>query len=518
MNGTGARNPWLIAPVVAIAAFMEVLDISIANVALQHIAGDLGSGRSESTWILTSYLVTNAIVLPLSGWLSAVMGRTRFFTACILGFSLSSLLCGLAPNLPTLIVFRAIQGLTGGGLQPSAQAILNDTFPPSKRGMAFALYGVSVVFAPAIGPTLGGWLTDTASWRWVFLINVPIGILLVPLVTAMVEDPPHAVAERLERWKRGIRIDSVGFALLVAGLGCLQVMLDKGDENDWFGSPMIIALAGVSLVSLVAFVIWELGQEDPIVDLRLLADRNFGTANLLMFMLGAILLGSTVLLPLMVQEQFGYTATQAGLVITPGGFAIMLAMPLVGRLVSTVDPRFLIVGGLLIGALSLHMMAGFTAETGYASFMWTRIVQGMGMALLFIPINTIAFIGLPREKSSQGSAIINLARNLGGSVGISATVTLLSRFSQEHQTVLAGHVTPTSPAYREMAASLAATMARHGTEASAALRQAQATIYDMVGAQAQLMGFLDDFRLLAAIFAALAPLVFLMRRPQAAHH
>ncbi len=517
-SGAGGRNPWLIAPVVAIAAFMEVLDISIANVALQHIAGDLAAGQSESTWILTSYLVTNAVVLPISGWLSGVMGRKRFFIACIVGFSVSSLACGLAPTLPLLIAFRAIQGLTGGGLQPSAQAILTDAFPPAKRGMAFALYGMSVVFAPAIGPTLGGWITDSASWRWVFLINVPVGLLLVPLVTAMVEDPPHAVAERLERLKRGVRIDTLGFTLLALGLGSLQVVLDKGEELDWFGSPLIVVLSAVCAVCLVAFVIWELGQDDPIVDLRLLGDRTFGTANLLMFTLGVILLGSTVLLPLMVQELFGYTATDAGLVITPGGFAIMLVMPVVGRLVSVVDPRILIVAGLLICASALGIMAGFTPATGYGSFVWARIVQALGLSLLFIPINTVAFIGLPREKSSQASAIINLSRNLGGSVGISVMVSLLWRFGQQHQIVLAGHTADTAPAYRSLEATLSAAMARHGADAVTALHQAQATIYGMMGAQAQLLAFLDDFRVLAGIFLALAPFVFVMRRPRPGSH
>ncbi len=516
-NGDG-RNPWLIAPVVAIAAFMEVLDISIANVALQHIAGDLAASQSESTWILTSYLVTNAIVLPVSGWLSSVMGRKRFFTACIIGFSISSLACGLAPTLPLLITFRAIQGLTGGGLQPSAQAILTDAFPPRQRGMAFALYGMSVVFAPAIGPTLGGWITDSASWRWVFLINVPVGMLLVPLVTAMVEDPVHAVAERIERWKRGIRVDTVGFALLVVGLGCLQIMLDKGEELDWFGSPMIVALAAASAIGLVSFVIWELGQDDPIVDLRLLADRNFGTANLLMFMLGVVLLGSTVLLPLMVQELYGYTATLAGLVITPGGFAIMLVMPVVGRLINVLDTRVMIAAGLLISAWAMHMMSGFTPQTAYVSFMVARIVQALGLSLLFIPINTSAYVGLPREKSSQASAIINLSRNLGGSVGISVMVNLLSRFGQQHQTALAGHVTPLSPAYRSTVGSLAATMGRHGADTVAALQRAEATIAGMVHAQASQLAFLDDFRLLAGLFTALAPVVFLMRRPQPHPH
>ena len=507
------RNPWLIAPVVALAAFMEVLDISIANVSLQHIAGDLSASQDESTWVLTSYLVTNAIVLPISGWLSTVLGRKRFFTFCIIGFSISSLCCGLAPNLALLILFRAIQGLTGGGLQPLAQAILTDAFPPSKRGMAFALYGMSVVFAPAIGPTLGGWLTDTASWRWVFLINVPVGMILVPLVAAFVHDPAHAVADRLERWKKGIRIDYVGFALLALGLGALQVMLDKGQEQDWLESTFIVWTTIVSALALVACVIWELGQDDPIIDLRLLSRRNFAAGNILMFMLGVILLGSTVLLPLFVQELFGYTATLAGLVITPGGFAIILFMPVVGKLVNKFDVRWMIVVGLILCSLALHHMAGFSPATDYGTFVWARILQAFGLSLLFIPINTASMAGLPRDKSNAASALVNLSRNLGGSVGISITVSQLSSRAQVHQNVLAAHANPLSPAYTHAIDQISAALMHHGATAAQALHQAQGLIYGQIVRQASMLAFLDNFDLLAGVFICMAPVVFLMSRP-----
>ncbi len=446
----GGLNPWLIAPLVALAAFMEVLDISIANVSLQHIAGDLSAGQDESTWILTSYLVTNAIILPMSGWLSSLMGRTRFFVLCIVGFSISSLACGLAPTLGSLIFFRAIQGLTGGGLQPGAQAILADSFPPHQRGMAFALYGMAVVFAPAIGPTLGGWITDEVSWRWVFLLNVPVGVVLAILVIALLEDPPAYTAARLEKLKRGFTIDYVGFSLLAIGLGFLQIVLDKGEQDDWFASPFILWLTVGSVLALIAFVIWELGEEHPIVELRLLFERNFGMANLLMFLLGFILLGSTVLLPELVQRLFGYTATEAGLVITPGGISIILAMPIVGRLISIVDSRLLIALGLLICALALFKMSGFTLQTDYGTFVWSRIYQAIGLSLLFIPINTAAYRFVPATMSSDAAALINVARNLGGSFGISAVTTFLSRYGQVHQTVLVGHVTPYDPTYGRM--------------------------------------------------------------------
>ncbi len=506
---------WIIAPLVALAAFMEVLDISIANVALQHIAGDLSAGQDESTWVLTSYLVTNAIILPASGWLSTVLGRKRFFIACIVGFSVSSLLCGMAPNLGGLILFRAIQGLTGGGLQPGAQAILNDEAPPEKRGMAFALYGMAVVFAPAIGPTLGGWITDNASWRWVFLINVPVGIILALAVQAIVQDPPELVAERKRRLAGGIRIDYIGFSLLALGLGALQVVLDRGQQDDWFSSGFILGLSVLSLLALVTFVVWEWGHDDPIVDLHLLASRNFAIANLLMVMLGFILLGSTVLIPELVQQLFGYTATDAGFVISPGGFAVMALMPIVGRLVGVADVRLMIAFGLGTSALALWHMGGLSLDADYATFAWARVYQAAGLAFLFIPINTVAFVGLPRTKTSSASALINLSRNIGGAFGISLVTTELARASQRHQTYLAGHVTATSPAYRQQVDALTNMFLDKGYTMAEALHHAQAVLYQTVLKQAQMLAFLDDFKLLAIVFAALIPFVFLLQKPKA---
>lgn len=504
-------NPWMVAPLVALAAFMEVLDISIANVSLQHIAGDLSAGQDESTWILTSYLVTNAIILPISGWLSSHMGRTRFFVMCIVGFSISSLACGLAPTLGSLIFFRAIQGLTGGGLQPGAQAILTDSFPPHQRGMAFALYGMAVVFAPAIGPTLGGWITDQFSWRWVFLLNVPVGIVLTILVTALLEDPPAFTAARLEKKRQGATIDYVGFLLLALGLGLLQVVLDKGQEDDWFASSFIFWLSVFSALSLIAFVIWELGQKHPIVELHLLRERNFGMSNILMFLLGFILLGSTVLLPELVQRLFGYTATEAGLVITPGGISIILIMPVIGRLVSSVDSRILITGGLLICSAALFHMASFTLQTDYQTFVWARIYQAIGLSLLFIPINTAAFRFVPPSMSSDAAALINVSRNLGGSFGISLVMTSLSRFDQHHQTVLVGHATPFDPAYRQMMEGMTRLFLSQGHTLSEATGKALASLYNIVQSQALLQAFLDDFRLLGIIFLLITPCVFIMK-------
>lgn len=506
------RSHWVIAPVVALATFMEVLDISIANVALQHIAGSMAASVDESTWVLTSYLVTNAIVLPVSGWMSSVFGRKRFYLSCILGFGASSLLCGMAPNLAMLILFRAIQGLTGGGLQPSSQAILADTFPPHQRGMALAFYGIAVVFAPAIGPALGGWLTDNFSWRWVFLINVPISIVLFFLIGAMIEDPPHLVAERAERRKRPLDIDYFGFGLLTLGIGFLQVVLDKGQEDDWFSSGFIAGSAAISALALISVVIWELSREDPIVDLGLLGNRNFAIANILMFMLGFVLLGSTTLLPQYVQELLGYTAVDAGLVISPGGFAMLILMPVVGRMMGKVDARYMIAFGLAVCSLALYAMTAVDLTVDFWSIAIYRLFQSAGLAFLFIPINAVAYVGIPQAKNNNASALINLSRNLGGSVGISLASTVLARRTQFHVARLTESISPYTQPYLAKVQSLQHQMMAQGGSAVDALQRAQAVIAANLQQQAQLLSFLDDFLLLAVLFGALIPLAFLLRR------
>jgi DHA2 family multidrug resistance protein len=510
-----ATSPWLVAPTVGLAAFMEVLDISIANVALQHIAGSLAASSDESTWVLTSYLVTNAVVLPISGWLASTIGRKRYFLGCIVGFSITSLLCGMAPNLGLLIVARGLQGITGGGLQPNAQAILSDAFPPQKRGLAFAFYGIAVVFAPAIGPTLGGWITDNFTWRWVFLLNVPVGAALWLLAMNVLSDPPELVARQKQRLKEGIRLDYIGFALLLVGMGALQVVLDKGQEDDWFGSRLITSLAVTAVVSLVGFVVWELRRDDPIVDLTILGNRNFAVGNVLMFMLGFILLGSTVTLPLFVQVLLGYTATDAGLVISPGGFAIMFLMPVVGMLVSRVDPRLLIGFGLIATGAALLSMTRFDTDIDYATVAWSRVYQSLGLAFLFIPINTVAYLGLPREKSNAASAIINMMRNIGGSVGISFATTLIARREQYHQNMLVEHVTPYSSTYQSTIQNLQQIYGAGSSSAVDALHHAQAQLYAMVQQQATTLSYVDSFWVFGMIFLAMIPLVFLMRRPAA---
>ncbi|MDW6024766.1 DHA2 family efflux MFS transporter permease subunit [Mesorhizobium sp. BAC0120] len=517
MSATAGSSPaaraasLTLAPIVALAAFMEVLDLSIANVALQHIAGELGASPDEATWILTSYLATNAIVLPISGWLATVLGRKRYYIGCIAGFGASSLLCGIAPTLAMLVASRALQGLIGGGLQPVSQAILADSFPPAQRGMAFAFYGMAVVVAPAVGPTIGGWITDNIDWRWVFLINVPISIALSLLVGRLIEDPPHLVAERLRMRNGGVRVDYIGFALLALGFGCLQVVLDRGQQDDWFASHLISFMALFSVAGLVSFVVWELRIGHPIVDLRLLGNRNFAVANTLMFMLGFVLLGSTALLPQFTQELLGYTAMEAGLVISPGGFALILIMPLVGRLSGMVDARLMIGFGLVVAAWALYRMSSFDLDVDYWSIADARLIQSIGLGFLFIPISTLAYVDLPPEKSNSASALINVSRNIGGSVGISFLTTMLQRSQQAHQTTLVAHVTPGNPAYRQMIAGLQQHFMAAGSSGPHALQLAQAEIANMIARQALVLSFLDNFLLLAVVFAALVPFVFLMR-------
>src|SRR5271167_713056 len=469
-----AVNPWIIALTVTLATFMEVLDTSIANVALPHIAGSLSAGQDESTWVLTSYLVSNAIILPLSGWLSSIIGRKNFYMSCVALFTVSSFLCGFSPNLGTLIFFRVLQGAAGGGLQPSEQAILADTFPPAKRGMAFAVYGIAVVTAPAIGPTLGGWITDNFTWRWIFFINIPVGILSLLLTSRLIQDPPFLKRRKLSE----TTIDYVGLGFVALGLGALQIVLDKGQRDDWFESHFIVVLSVIAAAALIFVVIWEWRNKDPIIDLHLFRDRTFGISNLLMFMLGFALLGSTLLLPLFSQTLLGYTAERAGLALMPGGFTIMLLLPLVGFLLSRYSPRWLLFFGLVVLSGSLFHMTGFDLDMDFKTVAVARMFQAAGLAFLFVPINTSAYAFLPRDKNNAASGLMNLARNIGGSVGISVVTTLLARRTQFHQVRLMENLTAANPAFQSrlhgMAGTFSAGGSGPGSGAGSALQQAYA--------------------------------------------
>src|ERR1700682_3811405 len=473
----GTINPWVIAIAVTLATFMEVLDTSIANVALPHIAGNLSAGADESTWVLTSYLVSNAIVLPLSGWFSSLIGRKRFYMSCVALFTVSSFLCGLAPSLGMLVVFRIMQGAGGGGLQPSEQAILNDTFPLEKRGMAFAVYGIAVVVAPTIGPWLGGWITDNFSWRWIFYINVPVGIISLLLTSVLISDPPYMKRASL---KRGFRIDYIGIALISLGLGSMQIILDKGQREDWFSSNFIRVFFVLMVIGIIAGIIWELRGKEPVGDLRMLKNRNFDIATTAMFFLGFVLYASTVLIPQFLQQLLGYTAELAGLALSPGGAVIMVMMPVVGFLVSRVDTRFLLTFGCRVSALALFVMAGWNLRLDYRHAVQARMLQSFGLAFLFIPINVAAFAYVPREQTNMGTGIINLARNIGASVGIATVTTMLQRRAQFHQAQLMGRVNDYSSAYHNMVSGLQMKLVAAGSTATHATAQAHAMIYNTV--------------------------------------
>src|SRR5579862_6113702 len=503
-----AINPWIIAMAVTLATFMEVLDTSIANVSLPHIAGSLSAGTDESTWVLTSYLVSNAIVLPLSGWLSSIVGRKRFYMSCVAIFTVSSLLCGLAPNLGMLIFFRVLQGAGGGGLQPSEQAILADTFPPAKRGMAFAVYGLAVVLAPAIGPTLGGWITDNFTWRWIFLLNIPVGILSLILTSRLIQDPPHMQRKKLSE----TRIDYIGLGLVALGLGTLQVVLDKGQRDDWFESHFILVMSIIAAASLLFLIYWEWTREDPVIDLHLFKNRTFAASNLLMFMLGFALLGSTVLLPLFMQTLLGYTAQHSGLALLPGGFGLMLLMPLAGFLLSRFDARKLMTFGLVTLSFSLFHMTNFTLGVDFRTVVYARIIQTMGLAFLFVPINTAAYSFLPKEKNNAASGLMNLARNVGGSVGISIVTTMLDRRSQKHLSDLMGHLTSANSQFQSIVHGVAQSLIARGTSAADAQQQAYGVVQNLVQRQATMLAYIDNFYILGSIILAMVPFVFLMKR------
>src|SRR5712672_3489170 len=505
-------NPWVIAITVTLATFMEVLDTSIANVALPHISGNLSAGADESTWVLTSYLVSNAIVLPLSGWFSSLIGRKRFYMSCVALFTVSSFLCGLAPSLGVLVIFRILQGVGGGGLQPSEQAILNDTFSLEKRGMAFAVYGLAVVVAPTIGPWLGGWITDNFSWRWIFYINVPVGIVSLLLTNFLVSDLPYMKKANV---KAGFRIDYIGIGLISLGLGSMQIILDKGQREDWLSSNFIRVFFALMLTGLIAGIIWELREKEPVVDLRMLKDRNFAIATTAMFFLGFVLYASTVLIPQFLQQLMGYTAQLAGMALTPGGAVLMCMMPVVGILVSRVDTRILITFGCIVSASALFVMAGWDLGLDYGHAVRARMLQSFGLAFLFIPINVSAFAYVPKEKTNMGTGIINLARNIGASVGIATVTTQLERRTQAHQARLTDHVNIFSAAYHNMLNGTQLKLIAAGSTAAHAGAQAQGMIYGTIQRNSVMLAFIDNFKLLGVVFFAVIPVLVLMKKPKA---
>ncbi|MHB1701160.1 MAG: DHA2 family efflux MFS transporter permease subunit [Acidobacteriaceae bacterium] len=503
-------NPWLVAFTVTLATFMEALDSSIANVALPHIAGTLSASQDESTWVLTSYLVSNAVVLPISGWLSNRLGRKRFYMSCVALFTATSFLCGLAPSLGMLVLFRIIQGAAGGGLQPSERAILADTFAPEKRSMAFAIYGMAVVLAPAIGPTLGGWITDNYSWRWIFFLNIPVGIISLLLTQRIVEDPPYL--KRVRKLIQGV--DYYGLGLLVVFIGALQFMLDKGQENDWFSSRLIVACAVISAAGFLAFLWRELHTEHPIVDLRLYKLRNFATTQFVMLMIGISLYSTTVLIPQFLQQLMGYSAEQAGLALSSGGLVLIVLFPVAGFLGQKLDPRLLTTIGFILLTYGLYRITNISLGVSFATAVSWRVVMTIGMPFLFVPISVMTYVGVPREKNNEVSGLTALARNLGGSIGISAVTTLLVRRQQAHQTYLSAHLNDSNSAYTQQLAGIAAALRqRAAISLPDSLYLAKARIYASLQQQALSLAYVDVVWILVATTAILIPIAYLMKKP-----
>lgn len=510
-SAAGGHNPYLIAFVVSIATFMEVLDTTIANVALRHIAGGLAVGLDESTYVITSYLVANAIVLSISGWLSTVLGRKRFYMLCVATFTVASLFCGLAWNLQALVLFRILQGLGGGGMATSEQAILADSFPPQKRGQAFAIYGVAVVVAPVVGPTLGGWITDTYSWHWVFLINVPMGLISLFLVGTLVKEPSGAEEERQELLSRGLRVDYVGFILVAVGLGSLEFVLDEGQRNDWFGSSMILSFALLAVFCLLALIPWELSRDDPIVDIRLLGQRQFGACFLVMLGTFAVLISATQLLPQLLQTEIGYTAMLAGLALSPGGIATMMLMPVVGRLVGIVQPKYLIMFGATVAGLSMWHLTGLTGDISYGYAALSRIYLAIGLPFLFLPVTTASYDGVPPEQTNQASALINVGRNIGGSMGVALSQTMLAQRQQFHQSRLIEHVAPSDLGYQQSIDAMTRFFEAQGSNATDAASQATAWVGQTLQQQVDLLAYIDVFWTLAIVAILLIPIAAVLR-------
>jgi DHA2 family multidrug resistance protein len=495
-----AVNPWLIAITVTLATFMELLDTSIANVSLPHIAGGLAVSYDESTWVLTSYLVANAVVLPLSAWLSRVFGRKNYYMTCVALFVGSSFLCGIAPSLGALVFFRILQGIGGGGLAPVEQAILVDTFPGAKRAAAFALYSMAIVTAPAIGPPLGGWITDHFTWRWVFFINVPIGLLSLMLTSRLVSDPPQ-FAEEVKAARSGgrLKIDYLGILLIAVGFGSLEIVLDKGQREDWTESRFIIAFLFMAITALVAAAIYEWRHRDPVVEIQLFKERNFALANVLYFAFFFVLFGSTVLIPQLLQTLYGYTATDAGLVLGPGALVIVFMAPIVVRLIPKVGAKKLIVFASAIMGLAMWHFGSLDPGTDYRTFAWARALQGVGLGFFFVPISSLAYSYLPLNKNNKASSITNLFRNLGGSFGVAFVTTMLERRTQFHHSVLVQRLTPENPVFRQTLDGITQRLIAAGTSGADAAQRAYGVVSGIANKQAAMLAFLDCFHLLAWI-------------------
>ena len=519
MNGRGNRfdnaigamrdSKWIVAVTVMLPTLIEIIDVSVANVSLDHIRGSLSAGIDEAAWVLTSYLVSNAIIIPMTGWFARTFGRKRYLLFSILLFTAASFLCGSSTSLGMLVFFRVLQGIGGGALQPLSQAILLETFPPREHGIAMAIFGIGAMFGPIAGPLMGGYITDTLTWRWIFYVNIPIGLLAVAMVTMFIVDPPYM--RRTEK----VRVDTWGIVLLTLGIGALQIVLDKGQREDWFHSDFILVVSAISVLSLIAFVIVELFfAEQPIVDLRAFKNIPFTSGNVVMFVAFFNLLGSIVLLPLYAQILLGYTATLAGLVLSPGGVATLVTMPVVGKLIVKRNPKYILALGILLCAFSTRQMAGFNLASDFSSLMWPRIYLGFGMGLLFIPLTTLTLSSIPRPQMGNATSIYNLLRNLGGSFGVAFSTTIFARRAQFRQSHLTEHLTWFDRNFSAAVEWGQGILAGRGIPETAAKGTSMKMIYAQAVRQATAMGFNDAFWILSVLMACVLPLLLLMRRPE----
>ncbi len=504
-------NPWVVTAAVMLATFMEILDTTVVNVSVPHIAGNLGATVDEGTWVVTSYLVSNAIVLPMSGWLANRLGRRRMLMMCVTGFTLTSLLCGMATSLEWLIFFRVLQGLTGGGLQPLAQAVLLETFPPKKHGTAMAAFGLGIILAPILGPTLGGYITDNFTWRWIFYLNLPVGIFSLLMMNAFVHDPPY-----IGKNKTG-GIDLWGIGFLALGFGMLQVVLDRGQQKDWFDSTQIRVMAALCVFGLVALVIRELTAKHPVVDLRVLKDRTFSAGVFIMTMLGFVLYASLMLLPIFLQTLLGYPALQSGLALSPRGIGSLVTMPIVGQLTNRYDPRKLIFVGIVVGGWTMFSLSHLNLNAGYWDIFWPQMIQGAAMAFLFIPLMAVSMSAISREKMGNATSIYNLMRNIGGSFGIATMTTFLARRSQVHQNHLVSHISAFDYNTQLTMRGMTAWFQMHGSNSVDASRKALGAMYGMVQQQAMMLSFVEAFWVMGVIFLCMIPLLFLLRNARDLH-
>jgi DHA2 family multidrug resistance protein len=497
-------NKWAVAASVMLPVLIEIMDMTVVNVSLRHIQGSLSAGLEEVTWVLTSYLVSNAVVIPATGWVASLFGRKRYLIFSIILFSFSSFMCGAAPSLDTLLLFRVVQGVGGGALQPLSLAILLEAFPPSERGMAMAIFGMGVIFGPILGPILGGWITDNLTWRWIFYINIPIGVIAIILALMFIFDPPYIR-------RKAVKIDYLGLALLVLGIGSLQVMLDRGEMKDWFSSNQILVLAFTALICIVGLVVWELMTEDPVIDLRAFADRSFSVGNIVMFLGFFCFFGSIVILPIFLQDLMGYTAFLAGVVLGPSGMATLLTMPIIGKLIQRVQARYLLGIGLLINSFALYLMSGFNLQVGFNYVLWTRVIQGFGLAFFFVPCGTVTLSTIPRERMGNATSLFNIIRNIGGSIGVAFATTLLSQRFQFHHSRLAENMSLLNERMLWAYYKISVALGIKGFDEFSANKGALGLLYSQLNLHARMLAFNDIFWLLAVILLLLTATLILVR-------